>query len=134
MNSVNLTGRLTRDPELHSSSNGEVPICSMRLAVDRRGEGAVFCDVKCFRAQANACAKHLSKGSAVGISGRLELDEWTSSDGSKRSRLYVIAQRVEFLSRTTAQQSERTVSDMPSADPAEMAATTAGNGEDDIAF
>ena len=98
MNSVNLTGRLTRDPELHSSNNGQTAICSMRLAVDRRGDGAVFCDVKCFGAQATACVAHLSKGSPVAVTGRLELDEWKAGDGSNRSRLYVIAQRVEFLS------------------------------------
>lgn len=117
MNSVNLTGRLTRDPELHSSNDGETAICAMRLAVDRRGDGAVFCDVKCFAAQAMACHDHLSKGSPVAISGRLELDEWEAAGGSKRSRLYVIAQRVEFLEQTQRDGA-----------PQPVAAAAAGNG------
>lgn len=111
MNSVNLTGRLTRDPELHSSNDGETAICAMRLAIDRRGEGAVFCDVKCFAAQAMACHDHLSKGSPVAVSGRLELDEWEAAGGSKRSRLYIIAQRIEFLG-------QRPREDAPEPEPA----------------
>ena len=48
MNSVNLIGRLTRDPELVTTDGG-TDICRLRLAVDRvRRDGAVFLDIKCF--------------------------------------------------------------------------------------
>jgi single-strand DNA-binding protein len=98
MNDVSLIGRLTRDPELFTTDNG-TDIAGLRVAVDRRrrGDGAVFVDVKCFEGQARACADHLAKGRQVAISGRLELDEWKADDGSKRSRLYVIARSVQFL-------------------------------------
>ena len=101
MNSVNLIARLTREPEL-ADTRGDVKVCNLRVAVERRGDGAVFLDVKTFGAQAVACQQHLSKGDPVAIIGRLELDEW-ESNGQKRSRLYVIGERVEFLGRMARQ-------------------------------
>ena len=100
MNRVITTGRLTRDPEL-VATRGEIAIANLRVATSRRkkDDGAVFYDVKAFGAQAAACAEHLSQGDPVAIDGRLELAEWKAKDGSKRSRLYVIAERVEFLGR-----------------------------------
>jgi single-strand DNA-binding protein len=98
MNDVSLIGRLTREPELVTTTNGTA-IANLRVAVDRRGraDGAVFVSAKCFEGQARACAQHLATGRQVAISGRLELDEWEAEDGSKRSQLYVIAQSVQFL-------------------------------------
>jgi single-strand DNA-binding protein len=77
----------------------------LRIAIDRRGrsDGAVFVSAKCFEGQARACAQHLAKGRQVAISGRLELDEWETDDGSKRSQLYVIAQTVQFLGAKPAE-------------------------------
>jgi single-strand DNA-binding protein len=101
MNDVSLIGRLTREPELVTTTNG-IAIANLRLALDRRGctNGPVFVSAKCFEVQARACAQHLAKGRQVAISGRLELDEWKAEDGSKRSQLYVIAQTVQFLGGT----------------------------------
>jgi single-strand DNA-binding protein len=100
MNTVNLTGRLTRTPELVETKAG-TKISTLRLAVPRRGaEGAVFCDVKTFGKQATACVQHLSKGRLVAVEGRLELDEWETK-GQKRSSLYIVGERVEFIDRPT---------------------------------
>jgi single-strand DNA-binding protein len=98
MNDVSLIGRLTRDPELRTTPNG-TDIATLRLAVDRRrrDDGAVFVDITCFDGQARACVDHLTKGRQIAVSGRLELDQWKADDGSNRSRLYVIAQNVQFL-------------------------------------
>jgi single-strand DNA-binding protein len=104
MNDVSLIGRLTREPELVTTTNGTA-IANLRVAVDRRGrsDGAVFVSAKCFEGQARACAQRLAKGRQVAISGRLELEEWEAADGSKRSQLYVIAQSVQFLGGKPAQ-------------------------------
>jgi single-strand DNA-binding protein len=102
MNDVSLIGRLTRESELVPTPNGTA-ITNLRVAVDRRGEGAVFVSAKCFEGQARACAQHLAKGRQVAISGRLELDEWEAEDGSKRSQLYVVAQSVQFLGAKPAE-------------------------------
>jgi len=98
MNNVTLIGRLTRDPELITTSNG-TDICNMGIAVQRRGreEGADFVEVKAFNAQAKTSAEYLAKGRQVGISGHLRLDTWDNVEGEKRSKLYVIANSVEFL-------------------------------------
>jgi single-strand DNA-binding protein len=102
---MSLIGRLAREPELITTDSG-TDIAKLRLAVDRRrrDDGAVFVDVKCFEAQARARAEHLAKGRQVAVSGRLELDEWQAHEGTKRSRLYVIAQRVQFLSGKAAEE------------------------------
>jgi single-strand DNA-binding protein len=120
MNDVSLIGRLTRDPELRTSPSG-TDIATLRLAVDRRrrDDGAVFVDVTCFEGQARACADHLAKGRQVAISGRLELDEWKADDGTNRSRLYVIAQSVQFLGGK------------PAADEESAAATAEDGGDKD---
>jgi single-strand DNA-binding protein len=114
MNSVNVTARLTRDPEL-VETRGDTAIANLRVAIDRRGDGAVFADVKTFGAQAAACAEHLSKGDPVAVTGRLELAEWEARDGSKRSRLYVIAERVDFLGRQSRGEHQSPSEEVPAA-------------------
>ena len=103
MNNVNLIGRLTRDPELRSTPAGQ-PVCELRIAVDngasREGEDRdpTYVDVASFGPQAEACAKYLTKGRQVAVSGRLLYREWEAEDGSKRSKHSVIG-RVEFLAK-----------------------------------
>jgi len=106
MNTVNLIGRLTRDPELRSLPSGQA-VCEMRIAVDngksREGEerAPTYVDVTTFGPQADACAKHLAQGRQVAVEGRLAYSEWSAEDGSKRSKHSVIG-RVEFLAKPRA--------------------------------
>jgi len=97
MNSFNATGRLTRDPELRSTSSGD-SVCKMRLAVDRMGRNneTGYIDVTSFGASGQAAATLLSQGWLVAVSGRLEYGEWETQDGTKRSGHSVIG-HVEFL-------------------------------------
>lgn len=117
MNSINLTGRLTREPELRTTQGGDA-ICKMRLAVDRMGRNnaAGYIDVATFGKPAEACAKTLSQGWLVAVEGRLEYAEWTGKDDSKRSGHSVIG-HVEFLA------APRTNADTPASD-----------ADEDIAF
>jgi single-strand DNA-binding protein len=100
MNSINLIGRLTANPELRSSESG--PVVRLRVAVQRRrgkdgqDRGADFVDVTAFGAQAETCAEYLTKGRRIGIVGRLHHSEWDSADG-RRQKLEVIADNVDFL-------------------------------------
>ena len=102
MNSIHLTGRLTRDPELRTTHSAAA-VTDFRLAVGRRrgkdGEdrGAVFVDVTCFGGLAESVAEYLEQGRQVAVSGRLELDEWETEAGERRSRHKVVADEVEFL-------------------------------------
>jgi single-strand DNA-binding protein len=96
MNSVILIGRLTADPATHAGERHES--ATFRLAVPRKAtDGADFVDIVTFDTLAANCGEWLSKGREVSVVGRLHLNEWTSRDGEKRSRLQVIADAVEFL-------------------------------------
>jgi len=98
MNSVNIIGHLTKDPELIETSGG-TKITNLRVAVNGRSDDdTVFTDVKVFGKPAVACDEYLSTGSKVAVSGRLAFDEWENDEGEKRSRLYVIG-NVDFLDR-----------------------------------
>ena len=102
MNSITLTGRLTADPEMRTSHSATA-VTNFRLAIQRRrsreGEdrGAVYVDVVCFGGLAESVAEYLVKGRQVAVSGRLELDEWETDKGERRSRHKVVADEVEFL-------------------------------------
>jgi single-strand DNA-binding protein len=97
MNSVNITGRLTTDPELRSLPSGE-SVCKLRLAVGGMGTGrqAGYIDVSCFGGGGEAAAEVLSKGWMVAVDGRLAYREWENEDGSKRHD-YEVVGSVEFL-------------------------------------
>ena len=102
MNSVNLIGRLTRDPEKREVA-GDMSVVKLRLAIPRRkkngeDQGAVFVDVTAFGKQADLCAEYLEKGRQVAVSGRLEYSEYRDADDNPRSRHEVIADNVQFLS------------------------------------
>ena len=56
-----------------------------------------YFDVKCFDAQASACAQYLKAGREVAVDGRLLFDEFQTQEGSYASRIYIVAERVEFL-------------------------------------
>ena len=78
MNTVQLTGRLTRDPELIEIEGG-ASVCRMRLAVEGMGRGETgYVDVAAFGKPAEAAARVLSKGWLVAVDGRLDYRHWTS--------------------------------------------------------
>ncbi len=105
INRVVLTGNLTRDPELRRTQSG-MAIMSFGIAVnDRRknsqtGEWedyANFIDCTMFGSRAEAVSNYLSKGSKIGLEGKLRYSTW-ERDGQKRSKLEVIVDELEFLS------------------------------------
>ncbi len=105
-NRVILLGNLTRDPEIRYTPSG-TPVMDIGLAVnDRRrnqnGEWVdepVFVDVTLWGRTAEIASEYLSKGSPVLIEGRLKLDTWETSDGQRRSKLRVVAERMQMLGR-----------------------------------
>ncbi len=105
INLVSITGNLTADPELRQTANG-TPVCSLRVAVNKRvkrGEQwedkGIFIPVEVFGNQATSCAQYLRKGAPVAIAGSFDFDQWTDQQTQqKRSKLYVVADTVQFLS------------------------------------
>ena len=104
INRVVLTGNLTRDPELRSTSSG-MSVCSLRVACNTRRKGPSgdwedkpnYFDVTVWGAQGENCARFLSKGRPVAIDGRLEWREWETQDGHKRQAVDIVADTVQFL-------------------------------------
>jgi single-strand DNA-binding protein len=103
-NRVILLGNLTRDPELkYLPSN--TPVCEFGLAVNRRWrdkDGAnkddvCFVEVSAFGRQAEVVNQYMTKGKPILIEGRLKYDSWTGQDGTKRSRLSVVAENFQFV-------------------------------------
>jgi single-strand DNA-binding protein len=96
VNSLNLTGRLTKDPELRTMPDGR-PVCELRIACDSPGDNSpLYLDIATFDKQAQACAQYLSKGREIGFTGRLVYREWKADDGSRRSKHSAMG-RVEFI-------------------------------------
>lgn len=102
MNSIQLIGRLTADPELRTT-NGGTPVCTIRLAVPRRPRtedptpAPVYINVVTYGAQGEAVATHMVKGRRVAVTGRLDYREWTTDDEVRHSLHEVIARDVTFL-------------------------------------
>ena len=105
INRVVLTGNLTRDPEVRRTQSG-MAIMTFGIAVnDRRKNSATgewedyanFIDCTMFGSRAEGVSNYLSKGSKVGIEGKLRYSTW-ERDGQKRSKLEVIVDDLEFLS------------------------------------
>lgn len=103
-NKVLLMGNLTRDPETRYAGSGTA-IVKFGLAVNERFQGAdgqwqdrpTFVDVTMFGKRGEAFAKFHTKGKPAFIEGKLRLDTWEDKqDGSKRSKLYVVADAWEF--------------------------------------
>jgi single-strand DNA-binding protein len=101
-NRVILAGNLSRDPEIKFTNDG-VPVTSFGLAVDRvrsKKEGAVdFFDVIAWRELGEAVANHKKKGDPVLVEGRLQYRAWEAEDGSRRSKVNVVADSIQFLGR-----------------------------------
>ena len=101
LNRIVLIGRLTRDPELRYTSNG-TPVCNFTLAVERNytnrdGDRDVdFIKIVTWRGLAENCARHLGKGSLVGVDGSLQIRK---SENNNRTYINpeVNADNVRFL-------------------------------------
>ena len=106
INTVVITGNLTRDPELRSTPGGTA-VCKLRVAVNSsRKDGQTgewidkpnYFDVTVWGAQGENCANYLSKGRPVAVSGRLDWREWEAKDGGgKRESVEIVADSVQFL-------------------------------------
>jgi single-strand DNA-binding protein len=102
-------GNLTRDPQLRQIPSG-TSVAELGLATNERyrsksgeiAEKTCFVDIITWDKQAETCCRYLSKGSAVLVEGRLQLDQWKTDDGQNRSRLRVRADKINFLSKSSA--------------------------------
>ena len=101
LNSVNLVGRLTADPDTRTVGDDKT-VTTFRIAVDRihgDGDSTDYVPISCWNSVATSTGRYLRKGRLVAVSGALRHREWTDDDGTKHYRLGVVANSVDFLDR-----------------------------------
>lgn len=102
MNSVNIIGRLTKDPEIRYARD-QMAVATFTVAInrgkDRNGEdrGADFPRVTVFGRTAENCERFLAKGRLVGVQGRIQTGSYEHKDGYTVYTTDIIADRVDFL-------------------------------------
>jgi single-strand DNA-binding protein len=104
INRVVLIGRLTRDPELRTTTTGK-SVCDFSIAVQKRvkpqdgSPDADFFRVNAWNQQAEYVSNYLGKGRLVAVEGRLQSRKYTTSDGQNREVVEVVADNVQGLDR-----------------------------------
>ena len=113
MNSVNLIGRLTADPDVRYTTNGEpMAIARYTLAVDGIKERTDFIRCVAFGKAGEFAEKYLSKGLKVGISGRIQTGSYKDNDGKMVYTTDIIVNQHTFCEKKgTSEQPENKNSD-----------------------
>lgn len=101
MNSVNIIGRLTKDPEIRYTRD-QTAVATFTVAIDRpvrsgQEKKTDFPRVTVFGRQAENCERFLAKGRLVGVQGRIKTGSYEHKDGYTVYTTDIIADRVEFL-------------------------------------
>ena len=127
INRVNISGNLTRDPELRATAGG-TQVLSFGVAVNDRRRNAQtgewedypnFVDCTMFGNRAEAVGRFLAKGMKVAIEGKLRYSSW-ERDGQKRSKLEVIVDEIDVMVRRE-QGSRAPVDDLAATVPVQAA-------------
>lgn len=103
LNKAIIFGNLTRDPELRSLPSG-APVSSFSVATNRvwkdkngvKQESVDYHNVVVFGRQAEIVSQYLKKGSSVLVEGRIQTRSWDGTDGQKKYRTEIVADRVQF--------------------------------------
>ena len=107
INKVMATGNLTRDPELRATPAG-TQVLHFGVAVNDRAKNQQtgewedrpnFVDCVIFGARAEAMARILAKGMKVAVEGKLRYSAWQDKEGKRRSKLEVVCDDVDMMSR-----------------------------------
>ncbi len=107
INKVMITGNLTRDPELRQTPAG-TQVLNFGVAVnDRRKNQQTgewedypnFVDCVVFGNRAEPLSRFLGKGSKVAVEGKLRYSAWEDKEGKRRSKLEVVVDDVDMMSR-----------------------------------
>ncbi len=117
LNSVIVEGNLVRDPELGYTPKGTA-VCKFAIASNRYyrqeedySNEVSFFDVTAWARLGEVCNEYLEKGRGVRVIGRLKQNRWEDSEGKTRSRVFIIAEHVEFKPRPKL--GEQIASDTP---------------------
>lgn len=137
LNRVVLVGRIVRDPELKKTTSG-VSVTSFTVAVDNivksgSEKTTSFIPCTCWNKLAEHVAKYCSKGSLVGIDGRLSQRSYEDKNNNKRSVVEVVADSVQFLERKSDDQTNNNFDNSP-ADTTTTIQEGIDSTDDDLPF
>lgn len=111
INNIVLTGRLTTQPELKTTTNG-ISVLSFSIAVERNyssgGERQTdFINCVAYRGTAEFISRYFSKGEMIALTGSLQMRKYETQQGEKRTVYEVVINEVSFCgSKSTAPTSE----------------------------
>jgi single-strand DNA-binding protein len=102
INTVTVSGNLTRDPELRNLPGSGTAVCSLRIAHNERfkdasgewADRAAYFDVTIWSGLGEWMSRNLTKGQKVVVSGRLRWREWEAPNGDKRQAVDITADSV----------------------------------------
>lgn len=133
MNHITIMGRLTRDPELRTTTTG-LEVCNFSVAVDRgykNQDGSRttdFFDCQAWKAQAAFVSTYFKKGNRILVEGSIEFRKYTAQDGMERRVCDLKANRVYFCESKSAQQGS------PEPQPAPAVPGMGGQSDDELPF
>jgi single-strand DNA-binding protein len=141
LNKVLITGNLVDDPRVSILESG-VHVARMRIASNQSYKGrdgewhqkTCYVDVVAWRRTAELASEYLRKGSPVLVEGELESSSWQAQDGTQRSKLEIVARRLQFLERQGQQTAPQQEARPSSAPPAPTADQEPPPEYDDIPF
>jgi single-strand DNA-binding protein len=99
MNNLAIIGRLTKDYEVRFLPSGK-SIGEFTLAVNDgwgENEHTSYFDVTVFGKSVERHSDYIKKGSLIGVTGSIRQERWESKDGQKRSKVKVVANRIDYL-------------------------------------
>lgn len=102
MNTISISGRLTRDVELRYTQSS-LACAKFSVAVDRpkrkdgQDAGTDFINCVVWGKQGENCDKFIGKGCRVIVNGRLQTGSYQKKDGTKAYTTDVVANNVEFI-------------------------------------
>jgi single-strand DNA-binding protein len=138
LNSVNILGNLTRDPEIKYTQSGR-SVCNLSIANNRvyskdneKVTEVSYFDVEVWGAVAENCAKYLAKGSGIVVEGRLKQDRW-EKEGKTQSRVRIAANQIHFLPKRGESQGQQSGYDQNAASATAPATPAAAAQSSDTA-
>jgi len=106
LSKIVVSGRVIRAPEKRFTPNTNTAVTEFAIAVESpaRNDGAVetaVVKVITWRDLAERCAQEIKKGDLVCVDGRLQINNFQSSDGQRRRDVEIDAVAVENLTAIT---------------------------------
>lgn len=114
MNKVTLIGRMTAEPQLKLTNNGQ-KVCRFSLAVNRQFKNADgerkadFINCMAWQQRADLINNYVHKGDLLAVEGRIQVSSYIATDGIKRYMTDVIVEQVEFLSSKKSETKKETI-------------------------